>query len=114
LVLSIIHLIFLSFLSAQFNRTNRTLTGETISEFDNYTSAFDCLNDCLNESITNCHGVETSLIESTNGILIKCVFKNSSVMSNEIDNFKENFYLDCKFLFNFLIWFISLSLFIIL
>ncbi len=82
------------FSSAQLKRTNRKLTGNTIS-YNYSSSVFDCLNNCLNESIENCHGVETSLIESMNGIRIKCVFKNSSEMS-VIDDFKENFYLDCE------------------
>ena len=94
-------------LLAQFKRTNRNLTGNTIREFDNYTSVFECLNDCLNKSIQNCFGVETSLIESTNGSSIKCVFKNSSEVSEVIDGYKENFYLDSELLFNWLIWFAS-------
>ncbi len=89
--------------SAQLKRTNRKLTGNTISEFDNYTSVFDCLNDCLKESIKNCFGVETSLIESTNNSSIKCIFKDSTEMSQVIDEYKENFYLDCELLFNWLI-----------
>jgi hypothetical protein len=101
----IIYSFFLSL--AQFKRTSRILTGNTISEFDNYSSVFDCLNNCLNESIKNCHGVETSLIESTNGTRIKCVFKDSTEMSKVVDDFKENFYLDCELLFDWLIWFAS-------
>ena len=64
----------------------------------------------MNESIKKCYGVETSLIESTNGIRIKCVFKDSTEMSKVIDEYKENFYLDCKLLFNWLIWFASIYL----
>ena len=108
----IIYSFFLSL--AQFKRTSRILTGNTISEFDNYSSVFDCLNNCLNESIKNCHGVETSLIESTNGTRIKCVFKDSTEMSKVVDDFKENFYLDSESLFNWLIWFISMYLFFFL
>jgi hypothetical protein len=89
--------------SAQLKRTNRKLTGNTISEFDNYTSVFDCLNDCLKESIKNCFSVETSLIESTNGLRIKCAFKDNSKVSEVIDDYKENFYLDCELFFNWLI-----------
>jgi hypothetical protein len=54
----------------------------------------------LNESIKNCYGVETSLIESTNGASIKCVFKDSSEVSNQIDDYKENFYLDSELFLN--------------
>ena len=67
----------------------------------------------MNESIKNCYGVETSLIESKNGISIKCVFKDSSGVSKVIDDYKENFYLDSELLFIWLIWFISMSLFIL-
>jgi hypothetical protein len=98
--LTFIFFVYSFFLSlAQLKRTNRKLIGNTISEF-NYSSAFDCLNDCLNESIKNCFGVETSLIESTNGSSIKCVFKNSSEVSEVIDGYKENFYLDSELLFD--------------
>jgi hypothetical protein len=58
--------------------------------------------------------LQTSLIESKNGISIKCVFKDSSEMSEVIDGFKENFYIESELLFNWLIWFISLSLFALL
>ncbi len=81
------------------------MTGNTIS-YNYSSSVFDCLNDCLSESIKNCFGVETSLIESTNNSSIKCVFKDSTEMSKVIDDFKENFYLDSELLFDWLIWFI--------
>jgi hypothetical protein len=68
----------------------------------------------MNESIKKCYGVETSLIESTNGIRIKCVFKDSLEVMNQIDDFKENFYLESELSFNWLIWFFSMSLFILL
>ena len=74
---------------AQFKRTNKKLIGKNISEFE-HPSVFNCFNDCF--EIKDCYGVETSLIESSNQI--KCVFKDSSDVSNEIDDNKENFILD--------------------